>query len=199
MGRNMEVKSFSVFYMTIMTFLLGKKVKMSQIWKDDAVVPVTIIEALPNKVSLRRTTARDGYEAVQVLAGKKKKEFRVGAENELKADDMIGVSIFTENDVVSVSGAMKGRGFQGVMKRHGFHGGPATHGQKNRQRAPGSIGSTAPQRVVPGRRMAGHMGTTRVTIQNLKVVQVDAEKHLLFVRGAVPGARGTLLEIKKIT
>lgn len=181
-----------------MTFLLGKKVRMSQIWKDDKIVPVTIVEALPNKVALRRTTKRDGYEAVQVMAGKTKKEFRVNAENELKENDMIAVSIFAENDMVRVSGATKGRGFQGVMKRHGFHGGPATHGQKNRQRAPGSIGSTAPQRVVPGRRMAGHMGTNRITIKNLKVVGVDAEKHLLFLRGAVPGARGALLEIKKV-
>lgn len=171
---------------------------MSQIWKDDQVIPVTILEALPNKVALRRTKERDGYEAVQVMAGKTKREFRVTGENELKKDDMIEASIFAENDLVRVSGEVKGRGFQGVMKRHGFHGGPATHGQKNRQRAPGSIGSTAPQRVVPGRRMAGHMGTNRITVKNLKVVSVDTEKHLIFLRGAVPGARGTVLEIQKV-
>jgi large subunit ribosomal protein L3 len=181
-----------------MTFLLGKKVKMSQIWKDDKIIPVTIIEALPNKVSLRRTLGRDGYEAVQIMAGRSKKEFRVTAENQLKENDIIAVSIFAENDSVRVSGETKGRGFQGVVKRHGFHGGPKTHGQKNRWRAPGSIGSTAPQRVVPGRRMAGHMGTNRVTIKNLKVVGVDPEKHLLFLCGAVPGARGALLQIQKV-
>lgn len=181
-----------------MAFLLAKKVRMSQIWKDEKIIPVTIIEALPNKVALRRTTARDGYEAVQVMAGKSKREFRVSADNPLKENDMIEISAFAENDVVRVSGEVKGRGFQGVMKRHGFHGGPATHGQKNRQRAPGSIGSTAPQRVVPGRRMAGHMGTNRITLKGLKVVSVDTEKHLIFLRGAVPGARGALLEIQKV-
>ena len=98
---------------------------------------------------------------------------------------------------MKVAGITKGRGFQGTVKRHGFHGGPKTHGQKNRFRAPGSIGSTAPQRVVPGRRMAGHMGTDRVTVRNLKVVAVDAEKNLLMLRGAVPGFRTGILEIMK--
>jgi len=103
----------------------------------------------------------------------------------------------SEGDTVRVSGVMKGRGFQGVVKRHGFGGGPKTHGQKNRFRAGGSIGSTAPQRVTPGRRMAGHMGDERVTVKNLKVVGVDKENNLLFLKGAVPGARGGVLEISK--
>lgn len=168
---------------------------MSQIWKDNKVVPITVIKAEPNKVSLVRTKERDGYEAVQVSLGKKKIEFRGG---EYKQGDEFGVDVFQEGDVVRVSGLMKGRGFQGTVKRHGFGGGPKTHGQKNRYRAGGSIGSTAPQRVIPGRRMAGHMGDERVTIKNLKVAGVDKENNLLMIKGAVPGARGGLLEIQKI-
>ncbi|MBU6500777.1 MAG: 50S ribosomal protein L3 [Patescibacteria group bacterium] len=176
-------------------FILGRKLKMSQIWKDNKVVPITVIKAEPNKVSLVRTKERDGYEAVQVSLGKKKIEFRGG---EYKQGDEFGVDVFQEGDVVRVSGLMKGRGFQGTVKRHGFGGGPKTHGQKNRYRAGGSIGSTAPQRVIPGRRMAGHMGDERVTIKNLKVAGVDKENNLLMIKGAVPGARGGLLEIQKI-
>ncbi|HUZ93108.1 MAG TPA: 50S ribosomal protein L3 [Candidatus Paceibacterota bacterium] len=183
-------------------FILGKKLKMTQVWKDNVVVPVTVISAEPNKVSFVRTKERDGYEAVQVQAGKKKREARIKSEKSdlktLKAGDTVGVSAFAEGDIVRVAGMTKGRGFQGVVKRHGFAGGPKTHGQKNRHRAPGSISSTAFQRVVPGRRMAGHMGVDRVTVKNLKVVGVDAEKNLLFIKGAVPGARGGVLEISKI-
>ncbi len=104
---------------------------------------------------------------------------------------------FKSGDLVKVSGASKGKGFQGVVKRHGFHGGPKTHGQKNRWRAPGSIGNTTPQRVIPGRRMPGHMGAERVTVKNLEVVQVDGEKKMLFLRGAVPGNTGGKVEIYK--
>lgn len=168
---------------------------MTQIWKDGKVVPVTVVNALPNKVSLLRTKERDGYEAVQVALGKKKKEFK--QMGDFKVGDAVTVDVFKEGDKVRVTGVTKGRGFQGVVKRHGFGGGPKTHGQKNRHRAPGSIGSTAFQRVVPGRRMAGHMGTDRVTIKNLVVAEIDKEKHLIFLRGAVPGARGGVLEISK--
>ena len=175
---------------------------MSQIWKDNTVVPVTVLKAAPNKVTIVRVKSKDGYDAVQVQSGKTKREFgkRDSAESilNLKVGDKISVDVFNEGDLVAVSGDSKGRGFQGVVKRHGFHGGPKTHGQKNRHRAPGSIGSTAPQRVFPGRRMAGHMGTERVTIKNLKVIGVDKENGLLFLRGAVPGARGGVLEIQKV-
>ncbi|MBI4086301.1 MAG: 50S ribosomal protein L3 [Candidatus Liptonbacteria bacterium] len=196
-----------------MSFILGKKLNMTQIWKGDAVVPVTLIQALPNKVSLIKNKERDGYEAVQVALGKKKREFRdkqpsfakamegeqaTNDKVQYKAGDMIDVSVFSEGDLVKISGLSKGRGFQGVVKRHGFAGGPKTHGQKNRLRAPGSIGSTAPQRVYPGRRMAGRMGNERVSIKNLLIAGVDKEKNMLMVRGAVPGARGGLLEISKI-
>lgn len=182
-------------------FILGKKFKMTQVWKGDVVVPVTVVAAEPNTISLVRTKKRDGYEAVQIAYGKTKIEFR-NRRGELPMSDFkegatITVEAFKEGDTVRVSGLTKGRGFQGVVKRHGFHGGPKSHGQKNRFRAPGSIGSTAFQRVVPGRRMAGHMGTERVTVLNLKVMGVDAEKNLIFLKGAVPGARGGMLEIRK--
>ncbi len=175
---------------------------MTQIWKDGKVVPVTVISATPNKVTIARTKERDGYEAVQVALGKAKCEFRNQEWHPIdmtkfKVGDEVTVESFAAGEKVRVSGVMKGRGFQGTVKRHGFGGGPKTHGQKNRFRAPGSIGSTAFQRVVPGRRMAGHMGSVRVTIKNLVVADIDKEKNLIFLRGAVPGARGGLLEIRK--
>lgn len=197
-----------------MAFILGKKLNMTQVWKKDRVIPVTVIKAEPNKVSLLRKKEKDGYEAVQVQLGKKKREFRTeGTELSArggslpagqagafggKAGDMVNVEAFKEGDLVRITGYSKGRGFQGVVKRHGFGGGPKTHGQKNRFRAPGSIGSTAFQRVVPGRKMAGRMGNDRVTVKNVEVVQVESEKHLLMLKGAVPGARGGLVQIQKV-
>ena len=189
-----------------MPFILGKKQKMTQIWKDGKVVPVTVIVAAPNKVSIVRTKEKDGYEAVQLALGKEKHEFRTSTRDgsaaseeatKFNVGDMVDVSGFNEGEKVRVSGFTKGRGFQGVVKRHGFHGGPKTHGQKDRLRAPGSIGSTAFQRVVKGRRMAGHMGVDRVTIKNLVVVGIDKEKNLILLRGAVPGMRKTTVEIRK--
>ena len=180
-----------------MVFLLAKKSKMTQIWKDGKIVAVTSILASPNKVSFVRTKDKDGYNALQLQLGRTKKEFRVNGAPELEVGAEVNVSVFKEGDLVKVSGTMKGRGYQGGVKRHGFHGGPKTHGQKNRFRAPGSIGSTAPQRVLPGRRMAGHMGDTRITVKNLLVVGVDADKNMLLLRGAVPGAINGVLEIVK--
>ncbi len=179
-----------------MAFILGKKGRMTQVWNGDKVIPVTVISAAPNEVSIVRESTRDGYRAVQLKLGRTKKEFKGPEVEDLKEGDTVSVSVFKEGDKIKVSGTMKGRGFQGVVKRHGFHGGPKTHGQKNRLRAPGSIGSTAPQRVWPGRRMAGHMGMTRVTVRNLVIVAVDAEKNTLMVKGAVPGAPGSLIEIR---
>ncbi len=123
------------------------------------------------------------------------KEFRV-KETELKVGDKIDISIFKQGDKVAVSGISKGKGYQGVVKRHHFAGGPGSHGNKDQLRMPGSIGSTAPQRVFKGLRMAGHMGAERITVKNLKVVEVIPEKNLLLLRGAVPGGRNSLLEIK---
>lgn len=108
------------------------------------------------------------------------------------------VSLLKGGDLVKVSGIMKGRGFQGVVKRHGFSGGPRTHGQKNRHRAPGSIGNTTPQRVIPGRKMAGHMGVTKTTIKNLKVVDINLDTKTVLLYGAVPGNRGGKVEIQKV-
>lgn len=112
----------------------------------------------------------------------------------IKIDDDLNNSV-KEGDLVNIQGVMKGRGFQGVVKRHGFAGGPKSHGQKDRLRAPGSIGATAPQRVFPGRKMAGHMGTTKVTIRNLKVVQVDYKNKKILVKGAVPGNTGGTVRV----
>lgn len=137
-----------------------KKLKMTQVWKADRVVPVTVLQVEP--------PAGDGnaFEALK------------------------------EGALVRVSGVSKGKGFQGVVKRHGFHGGPKSHGQKDRLRAPGSLGPTAPQRVLPGRKMAGHMGAKRVTVRNLVVAEVRPEERLVLVRGAVPGTRGAKVELK---
>ncbi len=200
-----------------MAFILGEKIKMSQTFKNEMQIPVTLIKAGPVIVTQIKNKEKDNYQAVQLGFGEKKKinkplqghlkdlgkfrwlrEFRV-KENEtdkFKVGDKIDVSIFKEGDIVDVSGLNKGKGFQGVVKRHGFHGGPQTHGQKNRLRAPGSIGSTAFQRVVKGRRMAGRMGSERITVKNLEIVTVDPENNIIEIKGAVPGRKGTLLEIK---
>jgi large subunit ribosomal protein L3 len=198
-----------------MSFILGKKLKMSQIWKGDKVIPVTLIKAEPNAITQIRTKDKDKYEAAQVgfdatkkglnkpMKGHLKdlgnfrhlKEFKVQSLK-FKVGDVLDVSQFQEGDKVKISGLSKGRGFQGVVKRHGFSGGPKTHGQKDRLRAPGSIGATAPQRVMPGRKMAGRMGQERKTVKNLEVVGVDKENNIIVVKGAVPGMKGTLLEIQ---
>lgn len=114
----------------------------------------------------------------------------------LKASEVDGEALFQENETVQVSGRSKGKGFQGVVKRHGFHGGPRTHGQKHSEREPGSIGATWPERVLKGKKMPGRMGGKRVTVKNLTIVKVLPEKNILYVKGAVPGARGTLVEIR---
>lgn len=170
---------------------------MSQTWKGDKIVPMTIISAGPAFVTRIKTKEKDGYEGIQIGFGRHLKEFRVAALGDYKVGDEINVSIFKEGDNVKISGLSKGRGFQGVVKRHGFGGGPQTHGQKNRLRAAGSIGATAPQRVIKGRRMAGRMGQERTTIKNTEIVGIDKENNFLMVKGAVPGMKGTLLEIKK--
>jgi large subunit ribosomal protein L3 len=177
-----------------MSLLIGKKVKMDQVWKDGKAVGVTIVSATPNKVTLIRTPEKDGYKAVQIKSGTKAIEIK---NSDLKIGDEVTVAEFAPGDKVAVSGLTKGRGFTGVVKRYNFAGGPATHGQKNRHRAPGSIGATAPQRVVKGRRMAGHYGQERVTAMGLTVIAVDAVANTLTIKGAVPGARGTFVEIRK--
>lgn len=203
-----------------MKFILGKKLEMSQIFDKQAkVIPVTLVEVEPCTVVQKKTGKKDGYCAVQVGSGFKKKltkpleghlkgldkfrylrEFRLDncQEDEvkkIKRGDQINVSVFKEGDAVKVTGVSKGKGFQGVVKRHGFHGAPASHGTKHNLRAPGSIGSAFPQRVWPGKKMAGRMGSDQVTLKRVQVVKVDPEKNLLFLKGAIPGRRGTLLKI----
>jgi large subunit ribosomal protein L3 len=195
-----------------MKFILGRKIKMSQVFDEKGnVVPVTLVMVEPLTVVKSKTKESDGYEAIQTGFGTKKikkpqkktgfrhlKEFRVpeGAKISLNTGDKIDVSIFQEGDKVEVAGITKAKGFQGVVKRHGFHGGPRTHGQKHSEREPGSIGATAPQRVFKGTRMAGRTGGERITVKNLKIIKIDKDKNELWISGAIPGRRGTLLEIK---
>ena len=204
-----------------MKFILGTKGKMLTVYTEEGrAFAATVIVAAPNMVTQLKTKEKDGYNAVQMGAvettdkhvnkaqlghtkGKalrffKEAKNRDGSLPQLELGAAVDVSIFAAGEKVTVSAISKGRGFQGVIKRHGFHGGPKTHGQKNRWRAPGSIGSTAPQRVTPGRKMPGHMGDERVTVKNLEVADVDPEKHELLLKGAVPGAPGGILEIVKI-
>lgn len=202
-----------------MKFLLGKKVRMGQMFADDGtLVPFTVVQAGPCRVLRHKTKETDGYAAIQVGYGEKKqrgarenthvsryqyiREFRTdnGASYaqpaSFKEGDLFGVSVFDIGDRVDVTGISKGKGFQGVVKRHGFSGGKKTHGNKDQLRAPGSIGATDPQRVFKGRRMAGHMGAERVTVKNVEVVGMDKEKNEIQMKGAVPGRRGTFLIIK---
>ncbi|HZT39072.1 MAG TPA: 50S ribosomal protein L3 [Bryobacteraceae bacterium] len=202
--------------------ILGKKIGMTQVFRPDGqVVPVTLLKAGPCVVVQRKTPTVDGYDAVQLglvefakasrttkpLAGHLKKanaegvrfirEVRLsGANGDLKAGDRILVDQFKPKDKVDVIGVSKGRGFGSLVKRHHFRGGPDTHGSMF-HRAPGSIGASSfPSRVFPGTRMAGHMGTQRVTVRNLEVVQVDAEDNVLMVKGAVPGPNGGYVVVR---
>jgi large subunit ribosomal protein L3 len=198
--------------------LLGKKLGMVQVFEaDGTVLGCTVVEAGPCLVTQVRTKDRDGYEAVQLGFGAKKrlnepeKGHLKGLGNfrylrEFKADSLEGISVgtrlgaemFKAGDRVDVTGISKGRGFQGGVKRHGFHGGPKTHGQSDRHRAPGSIGSgTTPGRVLKGQKMAGHMGAARTTTRNLVVVESNPARGILILNGPVPGARDGLVKIRR--
>ena len=198
--------------------LVGKKCGMTRIFTEAGEsIPVTLIEASPNRITQVKTVESDGYSAVQVAVGKKRAslvnkalaghyakakveagrslwEFRVDAKDlgkyqvggELKADE-----VFKAGQIVDVAGISKGKGFQGTIKRHNFTMGDATHGNSLSHRSPGSIGQRqTPGRVFPGKKMSGHMGSERQSMMNLEVVKIDAERHLIAVRGAVPGAPG---------
>lgn len=203
-----------------MKFILGTKQGMTQIFDETGrVFPATVIKAGSLAVTQVKGAETDGYTAVQVgfedqkesrlgkaLIGhfkkagvtpkKNLKEFRVD-ETELKAGDAIDVSVFEKGDVVTVRGISKGKGFQGVVKRHNFRGGPRSHGQKHTERSPGSIGGGAGDggRVAKGKKMPGRMGSDMVTVKNLTIVGVDPETQTLMVKGAVPGRKGTLIEV----
>lgn len=196
-----------------MKFILGKKIGMTQIWKDNKVIPVTLIEAGPCFITQIKTKEKDGYQAVQIGLEKIEKEnkikksqknkpyrylreFRIENIENLKVGDSIDVSQFEVGDKVKISGISKGKGFQGVVKRWGFSGRNATHGVKHEERKPGSIGSAFPQRVIKGKKMPGRMGNQRVTVKNLEIVDIDKEKAIIAVKGAVPGKKGQLLEIR---
>lgn len=196
-----------------MKSLLGKKLEMTQIFKEDGtVVPVTLVEAGPCTVTQVRenqagvTTVTLGYGSKKSVAKAQRedwkdlgsfayvKEFPAdGAQ--LKRGDAVDVTLFEIGQKVDVIGTSKGRGFQGVVKRHGFHGSPASHGHKDQLRMPGSIGAGGVQRVFKGTRMAGRMGGSQVTVQNLEVVSVDEKNNIIAVKGAIPGARGSFITI----
>jgi len=199
--------------------ILGRKRGMTQMFSDDGMaIPVTVVEAGPCYVTQLRTTETDGYEAVQLGFEQAKKlnsperghlkglpplrilrEFKAEDLADLEVGQKIDASLFEVGELVDVVGTSKGKGFAGVVKRHHFKGGPRTHGQSDRHRAPGSIGSTTtPGRILKGRRMAGHMGAERVTVKNLVVVRVEPERNLLLLRGAVPGPTTGLLMIRKV-
>ncbi len=203
-----------------MRFLIGKKLKMTQVYGDDGVVyPATVLTLPKQVVTQVKTKEKDGYTAIQIGYGEKKesratkpskghtkdigifegfKEVRVEGEETLKRGDVVELSVFKPGEIVAVSGISKGKGFQGGVKRHGFAGGSRTHGQKHSEREPGAIGggARAGGRVAKGMRMAGRMGSDRVTVKNLKVLKLDAEAHELIVSGAIPGKPGTLIEVR---
>lgn len=201
-----------------MKFILGTKENMTEYFSEDGVVvPVTILKAGPVTVTRIFSKDKDGYDSVQVGFGTQKKErvsksragamkgafykhlkeFRLkpGAKTEVKEGENIDVSVFEPGDKIVVSSISKGKGFQGVVKRHGFSGGPRTHGQKHSEREPGSIGGGLRTHVPKGMRMAGRMGSDRITQKNLKVVFVDKENNIMLVKGAISGRRGTLVEV----
>lgn len=198
--------------------IIGRKKGMAQMFNEDrTVAQVTAIEAGPCFVTQVKRVEKEGYNAVQLGFGDTKRinqpekghlkktgnlkylrEFNMEEADTLEVGQKVDVSIFKPGDIVDVIGVSKGRGFAGGVKRHNFGGGPKTHGQSDRQRAPGAIGSTTyPGRIWKGLRMAGHMGNARTTVRGLKVVEANAEKNLLLIKGAVPGAKDGIVLVKK--
>lgn len=203
--------------------IVGKKIGMTSMFSEEGkMTPVTVVECKPNVVTQIKTMENDGYEAIQVGHGEQKEsrttkallghykkvgitpkrklvEFLGSPDEGMKLGTEVTVEIFTEGEFINAVGTSKGKGFQGVVKRHGFRGvGQATHGQHNRLRAPGSVGAASyPARVFKGMRMAGQMGNERVTTENLKVMKIVAEKNLVFVKGAIPGHKGSTVLLKK--
>lgn len=200
--------------------ILGKKLGMTQIFTEEGiVVPVTVVEAGPNVVTQIKTVEKDGYSALQVGFGDAKeksfnkpqkghlaaakvlkkhlKEFRMDSVESFEVGQEIKADLFAAGDKIDVSGISKGKGFQGPIKRHGQSRGPESHGSRYHRR-PGSMGACSfPGRVFKNKKLAGHMGSVKVTVQNLEVVKVDADKNLILVKGAIPGAKGTVVTIKE--
>lgn len=200
--------------------ILGKKIGMTQIFTEHGeVIPVTVVEAGPVVVTQIKTTENDGYTAIQVgfqdakekslnkpqkghLAAantlkKHLKEFRVDSVEEYTVGQEIKADLFAAGELIDVTGISKGKGFQGPIKRHGQSRGPETHGSRYHRR-PGSMGACSfPGRVFKNKKLAGHMGSVKVTVQNLEVVRIDAEKNLILVKGAIPGAKGSVVTIKE--
>lgn len=201
--------------------LIARKVGMTQIFAEDGtVVPVTVLNVEPCKVVALRTSAKDGYNAIQVGFGKAKKdesravqghyahqgqevmgrlmEFRTSIEPEIELGHDLNASLFEVGQKIDVAGTSKGRGFAGVMKRYNFAGGRATHGAEKVHRQMGSTGQCQwPGRVFPGKKMPGHYGAKRITTQNIEIVRIDAEQNRILVKGAVPGAKNGLLELRR--
>lgn len=201
--------------------LIGRKVGMTSVYSvEGKATPCTVIEAGPCVVTQVKTKEKDGYDAIQLGFGERKEKNTPNAlkghfkkaktspksrlaefsdfDAELKAGEEVKADLFEEGEYVNISGISKGKGFQGVVKRHGFNGSESTHGQQSMKRAPGSIGmASTPSRVPKGRRMAGQTGNTRVTIENLRVLKVLADKNLLVVKGSIPGAKGSTVLIEK--
>lgn len=198
-----------------MKAIIGKKIGMTQLFREDGtVVPVTLVQATPNVVTQIKTRERDGYTAVQMGMGNRKrvakaqtvawknlgtfetvKEVRIDAAD-VEVGAKMDVSLFSVGDRVDVVGTSKGKGFQGVVRRHGFHGHNTTHGTKDAVRMPGSIGAGGPQRVFKGMRMAGHMGDKRITVKNLEVAEVRVQENILALKGAIPGSRNSVVLIQ---
>jgi large subunit ribosomal protein L3 len=199
---------------------LGTKIGMTQIFREDGkVVPVTVIQAGPCVVTQVKTMETDGYEAVQLGFGDVKRrnkpqaghlknsklsrylrEVTTDDTNEFTVGQSIGVDIFEAGEKVDVIGTSKGRGFAGVMKRWNFGGGPQTHGQSDRSRAPGSIGGgTTPGKVYKGMKMGGHMGNRRITVKGLEIIEIDTERNLLMVKGGIPGAPNSLVQLRRFS
>lgn len=206
-----------------MKFIIGTKAGMTQVFDENGVCKAaTILKVEPAKVSQVKNVETDGYVAVQIATGSQKdhrvskaqkghlgtgarfvKEFRpkVGEEASLSSlakDSTFDASVFSPGDIIAVSALSKGKGFQGVIKRHGFSGGSRSHGQKHSEREPGSIGATGFMRVIKGTRMGGRMGSDTITIKNLEVLQVNPAENILLVSGAIPGRKGTLVEVRGI-
>jgi large subunit ribosomal protein L3 len=201
--------------------LLGRKIGMTRVFTADGVsLPVSVVEIQPNRISQIKTSENDGYQAIQLTGGSKKSskvskpmaghfakaeieagdmliEFKLDSLDEFKLGQLVSVAdVFTEGQYVDVAGITKGKGFAGTVKRHNFRTQDATHGNSRSHRVPGSIGQNqTPGKVFKGKKMAGHMGSVRCTVQSLELVRVDAERNLLLIKGAIPGAPGIRIEV----